>query len=39
VSSIIMQGRFGSSTMGVATLHAIYKLIKNYDGSKKYNGK
>ena len=39
VSSIIMEGRFGSSTMSVATLHAIYKLIKDYDGNKKYNGK
>ncbi len=39
VPSIIMQGRFGSSTMGVATLHAIYKLIKDYDGVSKYNGK
>jgi precorrin-8X/cobalt-precorrin-8 methylmutase len=34
-----MQGRFGSSTMAVATLHAIFKLIKDYDGSDKYNGK
>jgi len=39
VSGIIMQGRFGSSTMTVATLHAIYKLIKDYDGTEKYNGK
>ncbi len=39
VPSVIMQGRFGSSTMGVATLHAIYKLIKDYDGVSKYNGK
>ncbi|WP_024955220.1 precorrin-8X methylmutase [Sulfurospirillum arcachonense] len=39
VSSIIMQGRFGSSTMSVATLHALYKLIKDYDGDEKYNGK
>ncbi len=38
-SSIIMEGRFGSSTMSVATLHAIYKLIFDYDGDKKYNGK
>jgi precorrin-8X/cobalt-precorrin-8 methylmutase len=39
VSSIIMEGRFGSSTMSVATLHAIYKLIYDYDGNEKYNGK
>jgi len=39
VSSIIMEGRFGSSTMSVATLHALYKLIFDYDGDKKYNGK
>ena len=39
VPSVIMQGRFGSSTMGVATLHAIYKLIKDYDGTTHYNGK
>jgi len=39
IPAILMQGRFGSSTMTVATLHAIYKLIKDYDGDKKYNGK
>ena len=39
VPSVIMQGRFGSSTMTVATLHAIYNLIKDYDGTTKYNGK
>ena len=39
VAGIIMQGRFGSSTMTVATLHAIFKLIKDYDGVYKYNGK
>ncbi len=39
VAGIIMQGRFGSSTMSVATLHAIYKLIKDYDKNEKYNGK
>ena len=39
VASIIMEGRFGSSTMVVATLHAIYRLIKDYDGKEKYNGK
>ena len=39
VPAILMQGRFGSSTMGVATLHAIYKLIKDYDGKERYNGK
>ncbi len=39
VAGIIMKGRFGSSTMTVATLHAIYKLIKDYDKDEKYNGK
>ena len=39
VNTIIMKGRFGSSTMSVATLHAIYKLIKDYDKNEKYNGK
>jgi len=39
VPAVIMEGRFGSSTMAVATLHATYKLIKDYDGSEKYNGK
>lgn len=38
-NGIIMEGRFGSSTMVVATLHALYKLIKDYDGTEKYNGK
>ncbi len=38
-NGIIMEGRFGSSTMVVAALHAIYKLIRDYDGTKKYNGK
>jgi len=39
IPAIIMQNRFGSSTMVVATLHAIYKLIKDYDKDTKYNGK
>jgi len=39
VPAILMQGRFGGSTMGVATLHAIYKLIKDYDGNERYNGR
>lgn len=39
IPAIIMEGRFGSSTMGVATLHATYKLIKDFDGKDKYNGK
>ncbi|MEO1954271.1 MAG: precorrin-8X methylmutase [Campylobacterales bacterium] len=39
VPAVIMEGRFGSSTMTVATLHATYKLIKDYDGITKYNGK
>ena len=39
IPCVVMQGRFGSSTMTVATLHATYKLIKDYDTNKKYNGK
>ncbi|RXJ81147.1 precorrin-8X methylmutase [Arcobacter sp. F2176] len=39
VPAVIMEGRFGSSTMTVATLHATYKLIKDFDGKDKYNGK
>ncbi len=39
IPAVIMEGRFGSSTMTVATLHATYKLIKDYDGTTKYNGK
>ena len=39
IPAVIMEGRFGSSTMTVATLHATYKLIKDYDGTQKYNGK
>ncbi len=39
IPAVIMEGRFGSSTMTVATLHATYKLIKDYDGIDKYNGK
>ena len=39
IPAILMEGRFGSSTMTVATLHAIYKLIQDYDGDEKYNGK
>ena len=39
IPAVIMEGRFGSSTMTVATLHATYKLIKDYDGVSKYNGK
>ncbi len=39
VASIIMEGRFGGSTLGVAALHAIYKLIRDYDGTEHYNGK
>jgi len=35
VATIIMQGRFGSSTMTVASLHSIYKLIKDIDLSHK----
>ena len=39
VASIIMQGRFGSSTMSIAVLHAVYKLIKNYNKDENSNGK
>ena len=39
IPAVIMEGRFGSSTMTVATIHATYKLIKDYDGVTKYNGK
>ena len=39
IPAVIMEGRFGSSTMAVATLHATYKLIKDYDRKDKYNGK
>ena len=37
---IILQGRYGASTMIVASIHAAYKLIKDYDTEfGKYNGK
>lgn len=37
---IILEGRYGASTMVVASLHAAYKLIKDFDtGQGKYNGK
>jgi precorrin-8X/cobalt-precorrin-8 methylmutase len=37
---IVLQGRYGASTMVVASLHAAYKLIKDFDtGQGKYNGK
>ena len=37
---IILKGRFGASTMAVATLHAAYRLIYDYDTLEgKYNGK
>lgn len=39
VEGIILRGRYGASTMIVAALHAAYKLIKDYDGTSKYNGK
>lgn len=39
VPGIVLEGRYGASTMIVATLHAIYKLIKDFDGKDKYNGK
>ena len=39
IPAVLMKGRFGSSTMTVATLHATYKLIRDYDGNSYYNGK
>jgi precorrin-8X/cobalt-precorrin-8 methylmutase len=37
---IVLEGRYGASTMVVATLHAAYRLIKDYDTEfGKYNGK
>jgi precorrin-8X/cobalt-precorrin-8 methylmutase len=37
---IILEGRYGASTMVVAALHSAYKLIKDYDTEfGKYNGK
>ena len=37
---IILEGRYGASTMVVAALHAAYRLIKDYDSAEgKYNGK
>ena len=37
---IILEGRYGASTMVVATLHAAYRLIRDYDTELgKYNGK
>ncbi len=39
VPAIIMEGRFGGSPQVVATLHAIYKTIQDYDGGTRYNGK
>ena len=40
VEGIILEGRYGASTMVVASLHAAYRLIKDYDTEfGKYNGK
>ncbi|MDF1875305.1 precorrin-8X methylmutase [Sulfurimonas sp. SAG-AH-194-I05] len=37
---MILEGRYGASTMIVASIHAAYKLIKDYDTEfGKYNGK
>jgi precorrin-8X/cobalt-precorrin-8 methylmutase len=37
---IILEGRYGASTMIVANLHAAYRLIKDYDTELgTYNGK
>ena len=40
IEGIILEGRYGASTMVVASLHAAYRLIKDYDTEfGKYNGK
>jgi precorrin-8X/cobalt-precorrin-8 methylmutase len=40
VEGIILEGRYGASTMVVASLHAAYRLIRDYDTEfGKYNGK
>ncbi|RLA77133.1 MAG: precorrin-8X methylmutase [Epsilonproteobacteria bacterium] len=40
VEGVILEGRYGASTMVVASLHAAYRLIKDYDTEfGKYNGK
>jgi len=40
VEGIILQGRYGASTIVVASLHAAYRLIRDYDTEfGKYNGK
>ena len=40
VDGIILEGRYGASTMVVASLHAGYRLIRDYDSEfGKYNGK
>ncbi len=40
VDGIVLEGRYGASTMVVATLHAGYRLIRDYDTEfGKYNGK
>ncbi len=40
VEGIIMNGRYGASTLVVAAIHALYKLIQDFDSSQKtYNGK
>ena len=40
VEGVILEGRYGASTMVVASLHASYRLIKDYDTQDgKYNGK
>jgi precorrin-8X/cobalt-precorrin-8 methylmutase len=40
VEGIILEGRYGASTMVVASLHAAYRLIRDYDSEfGKYNGK
>ena len=40
VEGVILEGRYGASTMVVASLHASYRLIRDYDTEfGKYNGK
>ncbi len=40
IEGIILEGRYGASTMVVASIHAAYRLIRDYDTEfGKYNGK
>ena len=38
-AAIALKGRFGGSTSTVAALHAIYRLIEDFDSEGKYNGR